>query len=200
MVKEGAFRPDLFYRLNVMVLHLPALRERPGDLEPLVAHILERLSLELGIPVPVLSDELMEKLAAYHWPGNVRELENVLERLMIISRGRPATWNDLPGELQRQEAGPAAPAVVASDPPTEATTGQPAIPGATFRELERYAILRTYEASGHSPSRTAEILGLSLRTVHYRLREYRGASGRRRKAVLTSVPPVGDDDEDAGSA
>jgi len=200
MVKEGAFRPDLFYRLNVMVLHLPALRERPGDLEPLAAHILERLSLELGMPIPELSDALMEKLAAYHWPGNVRELENVLERLMIMSRGRPATGNDLPAELHRREDGPAAPTVMASDATTEARTGQPTIPGATFRELERYAILRTYEASGHSPSRTAEILGLSLRTVHYRLREYRGASGRRRKTVLTSVPPLGDDDDDAGTA
>jgi len=193
MVKEGSFRPDLFYRLNVMVLHLPALRERPGDLEPLVAHILERLSLELGIPAPELSDELMESLARYQWPGNVRELENVLERLMIMSRGRRATWNDLPAELQRPEAWPSTATVMTSDASAETRTDQPTIPGATFRELERYAILRTYEACGHSPSRTAEILGLSLRTVHYRLREYRGASGRRRRAVLTSVPPPDDE-------
>jgi len=201
MVKEGAFRPDLFYRLNVMVLHLPALRDRPGDLEPLVAHILQRLSLELGMPAPDLGDDLMESLSRYRWPGNVRELENVLERLMILSRGRRATWNDLPAELQRPEAAPtAASEVLRSDGAPEPRSDQPSIPGATFRELERYAILRTYEACGHSPSRTAQILGLSLRTVHYRLREYRGASGRRRTAVLTSVPPLSDDDDDDGTA
>jgi len=193
MVQDGTFRPDLFYRLNVMVLHLPALRERPGDLEPLTTQILSRLSLELGMPPPELSDEVTEALSRYHWPGNVRELENVLERLMIVSRGRRATWNDLPAELHLRERWPAATAVVVLDVGGELPADRPAIPGSTFRELERYAILRTYESCGHSPSRTAEILGLSLRTVHYRLREYRGAAGRRRRPLLTSVPPPSDD-------
>ena len=196
MVKEGSFRPDLFYRLNVMVLHVPALRQRPGDLAPLMSEILGRLSLELGMPVPEMSAEIMEAIVGYQWPGNIRELENVLERLMVMSRGRRPAWNDLPSELRWTDVGQAAPALAVLDVGEGSPEQRPPIPGATFRELERYAILRTYESCGHSPSRTAEILGLSLRTVHYRLREYRGVSGRRKATVLASVPPEnGDPDE-----
>jgi len=197
MVKEGAFRPDLFYRLNVMVLHVPALRQRPGDLEPLMTHIMTRLSIELAMPVPELTAEIMRAIAEYHWPGNVRELENVLERLMVVSRGRRPIWNDLPPDLRRSEAGQHPPPLAVLHAGNGAADQRPAIPGATFRELERYAILRTYESCGNSPSRTAEILGMSLRTVHYRLREYRGAPGRRRSTLLTSVPPAGGGSDDS---
>ena len=191
MVAEGTFRADLFSRLNVMVLRVPALRERPGDLQPLLDHILDRLSFELGIPRPVFSDEILRLLSDYDWPGNVRELEKVLERLMVVSQGRQATYDDLPAELLHRSGAPTdlpvRPALVASAAPQ---VGEPPpIPGATFRELERYAILRTYESCGGSPSRTAEILGLSLRTVHYRLREYRGEVGRRRRGVILPALP-----------
>jgi len=200
MVADGTFRPDLFYRLNVMVLRVPALRERPGDLQPLLDHILDRLAFELGIPRPVFSDEILRVLSAYDWPGNVRELENVVERLMVVSQGRRATYDDLPAELVNRSSTPAAaparPSPAAATPPVSTLIGDaPPIPGATFRELERYAILRTYESCGGSPSRTAEILGLSLRTVHYRLREYRGEVGRRRRGVILPPPPSAPDCE-----
>jgi len=183
MVAEGMFRSDLFYRLNVMVLRVPALRERPGDIRPLIAHILAKLSFELGIPRPEFGDDLLRRLSEYRWPGNVRELENVLERLMVVSQGREASWTDLPPELRpRERAEREDGGRDGSPPPGESGGGGPVIPGATFREIERYAILKTYETCGCSPSRTAEILGLSLRTVHYRLREYRGEEGRRRSS------------------
>jgi DNA-binding NtrC family response regulator len=179
MVAERAFRSDLFYRLNVMVIEVPALRHRREDIAPLVSHVLARLSFELGIPRPVIGPDLLERFARYAWPGNVRELENVLERLLVVSQDRTVGVEDLPAEVRLAEAAP-----LARDGASPACDARPAIPGATFREIERHAILATYEACGGSPSRTAQVLGLSPRTVHYRLREYRGEAGRR-------APPLG---------
>jgi DNA-binding NtrC family response regulator len=189
MVAERTFRSDLFYRLNVMAIHVPALRHRREDLGPLVTHILGRLSFELGIARPVVAPEVLTRFGEYAWPGNVRELENVLERLLVVSQDRPVGHggtvglDDLPSEVRD-----AAPAALGS---TDAADGRPLIPGASFREIERHAILATYEACGQSPSRTAHVLGLSPRTVHYRLREYRGETGRR---TPTPAPwPLRDD-------
>jgi two-component system NtrC family response regulator len=186
MVADRTFRADLFYRLNVMVLRVPALRDRPGDLGPLIAYILARLSFELGIPKPDLEEDLLRRLASYEWPGNVRELENVLERLTVVSQGRRASWTDLPPELRQRTGEPERRGDSTDGNANNGRGAAPAIPGATFREIERYAILKTYETCGCSPSRTAEILGLSLRTVHYRLREYRGEAGRRRRPILVA--------------
>jgi DNA-binding NtrC family response regulator len=176
MVAERAFRSDLFYRLNVMVIQVPALRHRREDIEPLVSQVLGRLSFELGIPRPVIGPALLERFAEYGWPGNVRELENVLERLLVVSQDRTVGLEDLPAEVR--EAG-GAPRLAFDGAAAAARDGRPVIPGASFREIERHAILATYEACGQSPSRTAHVLGLSPRTVHYRLREYRGEVGRR---------------------
>ena len=175
MVAERSFRSDLFYRLNVMVINVPALRHRREDIVPLVSHILGRLSFELGIPRPLLGPEVLARLEEYAWPGNVRELENVLERLLVVSQDRTIGLCDLPAEVR--DAATRAP--FAADGASFVPDGRPLIPGASFREIERHAILATYEACGQSPSRTAHVLGLSPRTVHYRLREYRGESGRR---------------------
>jgi DNA-binding NtrC family response regulator len=178
MVNERLFRSDLFYRLNVMTIHVPALRQRREDLAPLIAHILARLSFELGISRPALGPEVLTRFAEYGWPGNVRELENVLERLMVVSQDRTVGLGDLPPEI-RLGASAAAPQPGEAREGGWVADGRPPIPGASFREIERHAILATYEACGQSPSRTAQVLGLSLRTVHYRLREYRGEDGRR---------------------
>jgi DNA-binding NtrC family response regulator len=197
MVADRVFRSDLFYRLNVMVIDVPALRERPEDLAPLVSHILARLSFELGIPRPQISPEVLARFAAYQWPGNIRELENVLERLLVVSQDRTIGLAELPPEFGLAEAVHAldgAPGALCGAGNGDGFGGPP-IPGATFREIERHAILKTYEACGQSPSRTAQMLGLSLRTVHYRLREYRGEVGRRTRplsgwtAQLASPPP-----------
>ena len=111
MVAERAFRSDLFYRLNVMAIQVPALRDRREDLGSLVTHILGRLSFELGIARPVVAPEVLARFAEYAWPGNVRELENVLERLLVVSQDRPVGHggivglDDLPPEVR--DAAPA---------------------------------------------------------------------------------------------
>jgi two-component system NtrC family response regulator/two-component system response regulator HydG len=184
MVAEKSFRVDLFYRLNVMAIPIPPLRERLEDLPALLEHILPRLAFELAMPCPSVSPEAMAALRAYAWPGNVRELENVIERVLVTSPGRTITPADLPAEL-------AALQVVPPPPPEADGPAAPRVPGAKLWEIERHAILTTYEATGHSPARTAEMLGISLRTVHYRLREYRGEKGRRtRRPQLHALPPV----------
>ncbi len=165
MVADKTFRADLFYRLNVMAINVPPVRARRGDIPLLVGHILPRLALELGLPVPEVAPAALQALEAHDWPGNVRELENVLERALVMSQG---------GRIDTFELS----AVEAPPPPSEPANG-PVVPGATFREIERHAIMTTYEACGRSPQKTAEVLGISPRTVHYRLREYRGEQGRR---------------------
>jgi DNA-binding NtrC family response regulator len=169
MVEAHTFRADLYYRLNVVALDVPPLRARAQDLPELVDHILPRLALELGLDEPTLTPEAARLLAAYDWPGNVRELENVLERALVLSRGAPISEVVLSREL----LAPAVPQV-GSGPP---------VPGSTLAEIERHAIMTTYEACGRSPQKTAEVLGLSPRTIHYRLREYAGKIGRRLRGV-----------------
>jgi two-component system NtrC family response regulator len=169
MVETKAFRADLYYRLNVVALEVPPLRARSEDIPPLVDHILPRLAADLGVAAPAVTPEAMDALCAYQWPGNVRELENVLERALVLSRGEPISERVLSDEL----------VFGAPPPPAPADPGAPPVPGATFAEIERHAIMSTYEACGRSPQKTAQVLGLSPRTIHYRLREYEGKPGRR---------------------
>jgi DNA-binding NtrC family response regulator len=165
MVENKTFRADLFYRLNVMTIELPPLRERREDIPLLVDHLVQRLARELGLPECVITPAAMQQLESHDWPGNVRELENTLQRALVMAEGGPVEEFDLlPRRLR---------------PPTPLELPGPTVPGASFREIERHAIMTTYEACGRSPLRTAEILGISPRTVHYRLREYRGDPGRR---------------------
>jgi DNA-binding NtrC family response regulator len=95
-VKEKRFREDLFYRINVIQLHIPPLRERPEDIPALLKHFLERFSRDLGRPTPCLADSLLEKLNAYPWPGNIRELKNAVERALVLNRAEVLTENDFP--------------------------------------------------------------------------------------------------------
>jgi DNA-binding NtrC family response regulator len=161
MVQAGAFREDLYYRLNVLEVEVPPLRERRDDLPALVERTLARLSA--GAPTPRVSPEAMRALAAYHWPGNVRELENVLERALVHGDGGDIAAAHL--SLRRSSC--------------EVRSSSPAVPGATFAEIEQHAIEATLTACGGNITRAAEVLGLSPRTIHYRLREYRGEPGRR---------------------
>ncbi len=163
MVAAGTFREDLYYRLNVLELEVPPLRARRKDIPLLAEHALGRIARECGGASTAVSDEAMEQLIRYDWPGNVRELENALERAYVLCEGGEITATALSSRLRT-----AAP-----------RSSAPTVPGATFRQIERHAILSTYEECGQSVSRTAEVLGLSPRTIHYRLREYRGETGRR---------------------
>jgi DNA-binding NtrC family response regulator len=159
MVERGEFREDLFYRLNVINVHLPPLRHRTGDIPALALHFARRYSEENGKSVTKISDRALSLLAGHPWHGNVRELENVIERAVVLAEGDTIEMSHLPGEL-------------AADP----EPGQkPIIPGATMAELERHAILTTLEACGGSTSKAADMLGISVRKIQYKLQEYGAA-------------------------
>jgi two-component system NtrC family response regulator/two-component system response regulator HydG len=160
-VKAGKFREDLFYRLNVVAVTLPPLRQRKGDIPALVAHFIDKYAKAYGKEIRGLAPGTLNALLSHDWPGNVRELENVVERAVVLCKASELTADDLPPTLR----GPR---------PRERTPGA-LIPGATLYEIEREAILRTLEMVGGSTSRAAEILGISVRKIQYRLKEY--ASG-----------------------
>jgi two-component system NtrC family response regulator/two-component system response regulator HydG len=157
-VKAGKFREDLYYRLNVVAVTLPPLRNRKGDIPALVSHFVEKYGRAYGKEIRGLAPGTLNALLAHDWPGNVRELENVVERAVVLAKGPEMTADDLPPTLR----GPR---------PRERSPGA-LIPGATLYEIEREAILRTLEMVGGSTSRAAEILGISVRKIQYRLKEY----------------------------
>jgi DNA-binding NtrC family response regulator len=171
MIADGKFREDLFYRLNVINLDMPALRARPSDIPLLAVHFLRKYAAENGKEVRGFSAEALERLAAYAWPGNVRELENVVERAVVLAQGPEITVAELP------------PQVAAARP-----TGGLQIPGATMDEIERYAITRTLESTGGSTSQAAEILNISVRKIQYKLHEYE-------KAPKSDRAPISDDED-----
>ncbi|GAF73493.1 unnamed protein product, partial [marine sediment metagenome] len=103
-VETSSFREDLYYRLNVVEIVIPPLRERIEDLELLIDHILTRQCQEMGIKRPQISDEVFETMRAYHWPGNVRELENCIERMLLVSQGTTISAIHLPLRPQKKEA------------------------------------------------------------------------------------------------
>ncbi len=155
-IKKGAFREDLFYRLNVVAIELPALRDRRGDVPALTSFFLRRYAAENGKTIETFADDALEALVEYRWPGNVRELENVVERAVVLCDGH---------RIERKHL-----------PPTVVPNGEgdalPPIPGSTIADLERYAILKTLEACGGSTSKAATVLGVSPRKIQYKLHEY----------------------------
>jgi DNA-binding NtrC family response regulator len=155
-IKKGAFREDLFYRLNVVAIELPALRDRRGDIPALASFFLRRYAAENGKTIETFAGDALEGLVEYRWPGNVRELENVVERAVVLCDGHRIEKKHLP------------PTVV----PTGDGEGPPPIPGSTIADLERYAILKTLEACGGSTSKAATVLGVSPRKIQYKLHEY----------------------------
>jgi len=171
-IKKGAFREDLYYRLNVVSIELPPLRERRGDVLPLAEFFLSRYAEENGKQVTGFTDAAASRLQAHGWPGNVRELENAVERAVVLCDGGLIDTRHLP------------PSVV----PAPEGEGPPVVPGATIADLERYAILRTLEACGGSTSRAALILGVSTRKIQYKLHEY-GAPD----VAPSSLPPASGD-------
>jgi DNA-binding NtrC family response regulator len=158
-IKRGAFREDLFYRLNVVTVELPPLRDRRGDVPALASFFLRRYAAENGKTIETFADDALQTLLEYRWPGNVRELENVVERAVVLCEGARIEKKHLP------------PSVV----PSEERGGVPPIPGTTIADLEKYAILRTLEACGGSTSKAATVLGVSPRKIQYKLHEYGAA-------------------------
>lgn len=157
-VREGRFRQDLYFRLKVVTVELPPLRQRPEDIPPLVNHFVAHFNAELGRNVKRVSPSLLDALRLYPWPGNVRELRNVVENMVLFSRGEELTLEDLPLEIRK--------------PPKPLEE-----PGASWfprpiAELEREAILKTLEFTRGHRARAAELLGIGLRTLQRKLKEY----------------------------
>jgi DNA-binding NtrC family response regulator len=158
LVDEGGFREDLYYRLNVIRIDLPPLRERPEDIPLLVATFLQQLNDEHGRNVQEVSPEAMGALQSYHWPGNIRELRNLLEGIVVLSRKEVIDLVDLTPDIQASKARAAEPRVP---------------PGLTLAELERDAIQQCLIDTGGNRHQTAELLGISTRTLLRKIRPYR---------------------------
>jgi DNA-binding NtrC family response regulator len=166
-VREGRFRADLFYRLNVVALYVPPLRERPEDIPELIDFFLEIYRQRFNRPRLDLSVEARRRLEAFAWPGNVRELRNCLERAAALSTGDVIEADQVlpsPGGGQSSMGGAAQATVTQQRPP------------ATLDELERQHILRVLNETGGNRERAAAILGISARTLYRKLREYETAT------------------------
>jgi two-component system response regulator HydG len=170
-VKEGKFREDLYYRLNVVTLRTPTLRERRDDIPLLAMHFLQKYAHTSNKKISGFNERALGVLLNYDWPGNIRQLENCIERAVVLARTTELEPRDLPRELMSR---------------AQADEQMPTIPGASLRELERYAILRTLEHVGGSTSKAAKILGISPRKIQYRLNEYRSTPQSGVPAVVKS--------------
>jgi DNA-binding NtrC family response regulator len=155
-IADGLFREDLYYRLNVVTLEIPPLRERTSDIPELAGFFRRRYAEENGKKITSFADDALRALAAYGWPGNVRELENAIERAVVLCDGPRIEARHLPTSIH-------AAAAIDVVPP---------IPGTTIYDLERFAILRTLESCKGSTSKAATILGISPRKIQYKLHEY----------------------------
>ncbi len=159
-VQEGRFREDLFYRLNVVRLEVPPLRERPKDIPLLVDHFLARFRHTLGKPVRALSDEALERLVAYPWPGNIRELENVIERAIILADGDVLGLRELPEGIT-------------SPPRSAAETRSPGLSlKRARRDAEIDVIRRALRATSGNRTHAARLLEISHRTLLYKIKGY----------------------------
>ena len=158
-IKEGRFRDDLFYRLNVIPIHLPPVRERKEDIPALANHFLSLYREKNKKEIKEISPKALDLLIRHDWPGNIRELENCLERAVIVARGELIAPADLPPAIQNLPAGK-----------EDAEIPFPA--GISLQEAEKALILKTLEDAGGNRSRAAEILGINRRTLQMKLKEY----------------------------
>ncbi len=153
LISQGQFREDLFFRLSVLTIHVPALRERPADILPLADALLQRANRVHGRDGTVISEPARRMLAAYHWPGNVRELKTAIERALVFTTASTLAPEDFPEPVRIADSGL----------------------GAALRsleEIEREAIRATLEATHYKISRSAEILGISRKTLLDKRKRY----------------------------
>jgi two-component system NtrC family response regulator/two-component system response regulator HydG len=167
LVKEGKFREDLFYRLNVVTIEVPPLRARKSDLPLLVDHFVRKFARQYERTVKGLVPAALQAVLGYEWPGNVRELENALERAVVLCDGTQILPANLPPAVATRVQPEGAPAAAGV-----------AIPGSSMAEIEREAILKTLDAVGGSTVQAAQILGISVRKIQYRLREWGLRNGK----------------------
>jgi len=153
-VRERRFREDLYYRLNVFPLQLPALRDRRDGIPVLIRYLLQRAAIQTGRDLQDIEPQALEMLSGYSWPGNIRELQNVIERAVILCKGA-ITASDLPDAVRQP--------VVTGDSTRE---------GSSLRDRERAGILEALASCNNNRRLAAEKLGISKRTLQYRLKEY----------------------------
>jgi two-component system response regulator HydG len=159
-VRKGTFRSDLFYRLNVIAIQLPPLRDRRDDIPLLARGYLERMALQRGILPKTLTDEAMQALQEFSWPGNVRELENALERALILTTGDAIPVTALPERVLRRTAEPLIARTLSASP--------------TLDAIERAYIQFILNGEGGNKTRAAEVLGIDPSTLHRKLARYEG--------------------------
>ncbi len=184
-VAAGRFREDLFYRLNVFPLAIPALRERPGDIVPLARHFLAMHGARLGRTVKIGPDAAA-KLAVHPWPGNVRELENVMQRALILAPGEAVEAEHLLLTVVPAGALPVPASAVSPEPTFTVQIPQDIVSSGTpanMKDLERQHILETLAKVGGSRKKAIELLGISERTLRYKLAQYRAEGFLRGKEV-----------------
>jgi two-component system NtrC family response regulator len=160
MVDDGAFREDLYYRLAVIPLELPPLRERADDIPELVQHFFLKSKEQQGRPDLVLLPRLLPYFSGYTWPGNVRELENIIERIVVLTRGDEITVNDLPDFLRRER--PAVEALHLDLPPH----------GISLEAVEKELIIRALEKFNGNQTHAAQYLDISRKTLIYRMEKF----------------------------
>jgi two-component system, NtrC family, response regulator AtoC len=160
-LKDGSFRPDLYYRLNVVTVHLPPLRDRRDDLLLLIRHFTQSKSRDMNLPEKSFKPEAIDFLVRYHWPGNVRELENLIERLLVLAEGSTIAAEDLPDQVRRSE----------QDPGTikeQVLQGRKSL-GTAVDDFEREIIMEALSQTDFNQTRAAELLGTTRRILKYRM-------------------------------
>jgi two-component system response regulator PilR (NtrC family) len=164
LVREKTFREDLFYRINVIPIRMPALREKPEDIPALADHFLEKYKAAMGKTLHGVSEEAMERLEAYPWPGNVRELENVIERAVALEPGSVIQADSLPRELRGGQGGLGEPDVVLRDSGIDLERH--------LEELRRRYMAEAMERAHGIQTRAAELLGMTFRSFRYFAKKY----------------------------
>jgi transcriptional regulator with PAS, ATPase and Fis domain len=171
-VARGELRNDLYYRLNVFNIHMPPLREHKEDVPDLVHSLLAEMSSKHGRRVATVSEAVLNAFKNYSWPGNVRELRNTLERAVIVCEGAVIETKHLPPGFGHAPMRPSA------DDADSIRVGV----GTTVGEAERLLIIKTLESTNNNKTRAAEILGISLKTLHNKLKEYGSSSAEAARA------------------
>jgi len=168
LVSSGQFREDLFYRIDVIELKVPPLRERDEDIDVLTNYMLDKLARGLGVAVPQLTPDARHKLSAYGYPGNVRELENILERAVALSGDAPISADDIQIRNSIDATVPGSPAIIptAVEPPASGDAL-----GDRLESVERDAIIKALEETRYNKTAAAKNLGLTLRALRYRLQK-----------------------------
>ena len=172
-VKEGKFREDLYYRLNVIPILCPPLRERGVDIDILAYHFLRKAALVAGRHVEAISDEALQALRSYSWPGNIRQLEWAMERAVVLGESDSVGVVDLPPEILQPSAPIAATADSSAAPsPPPASGSGPIITEGSWEEHEKAKIMEALQRSNGNITRAAQLLGMTFRTLQYRLEKF----------------------------